>query len=283
MTMNPLDRVGDSVSSTRPPRSARWRNEDGVALIIALMSMMLMLALGIALVLTTTTETSIAANFRDGGEALYAADAGVERVMQDLLTVSDWNKVLQGTIQSAFIDGAPSGTRTLGDGTAIDLAQATSMINCGKTTACGASEMNAFTDERPWSTNNPRWQLYAYGPLEDILTGSTAASINSQMYVIVWIGDDPSENDDDPTTDGNASTNPGSGVLALRAEAFGPGGAHRVIETTVARTDTTEIERGYTGQRGQDEQNRRARKAAIQTPGKSLSRQEMNISSGVLQ
>jgi hypothetical protein len=39
-----------------------------------------------------------------------------------------------------------------------------------------------------------------------------------------------------------------------------------VIEVTVARTDTTEIERGYTGQRGQDEQNRRARKAAVQTP-----------------
>ena len=47
-----------------------------------------------------------------------------------------------------------------------------------------------------------------------------------------------------------------------------PGGAHRVIETTIARTDSTELERGYTGQRGQDEQNRRARKASVQNPGR---------------
>jgi hypothetical protein len=46
---------------------------------------------------------------------------------------------------------------------------------------------------------------------------------------------------------------------------------------TLSRTDSTEIERGYTGQRGQDEQNRRARKAAVQTPGGSLSRNELTI------
>ena len=49
---------------------------------------------------------------------------------------------------------------------------------------------------------------------------------------------------------------------------------------TVARTDTTNLERGYTGQRGQDEQNRRARKAAVQTPGKALTQQEMGLSTG---
>ena len=58
--------------------------------------------------MTTMTETMITANYRDGGEAMYAADAGVERVMQDLLTVSDWNRILQGTVQSSFIDGAPA-------------------------------------------------------------------------------------------------------------------------------------------------------------------------------
>jgi hypothetical protein len=50
-----------------------------------------------------------------------------------------------------------------------------------------------------------------------------------------------------------------------------------VIEVTVARTDSTEIERGYTGQRGQDEQNRRARKAAVQTPGKALSNNQISL------
>ena len=53
-----------------------------------------------------------------------------------------------------------------------------------------------------------------------------------------------------------------------------------MIELTLARTDTTELERGHTGQRGQDEQNRRARKAAVQTPGKALTMQTLDLSAG---
>jgi hypothetical protein len=57
------------------------RNERGISLIIALMSTLLLTALGLGLVMITITETMISANFRDGGEAVYAADAGVERVI----------------------------------------------------------------------------------------------------------------------------------------------------------------------------------------------------------
>jgi hypothetical protein len=102
----------------------------------------------------------------------------------------------------------------------------------------------------------------------------------------VWVADDPSENDSLPLKDGepnvDGTQNSGKGVVALLAHAFGPNGVKRVIEVTLARTDTTEIERGYTGQRGQDEQNRRARKAAVQTPGKALTRSEMSLSAGGL-
>ena len=30
-------------------------------------------------------------------------------------------------------------------------------------------------------------------------------------------------------------SNPGAGILQLRSEAFGPGGAHRAVEATIAR------------------------------------------------
>jgi Tfp pilus assembly protein PilX len=257
------------------------RREDGVALLIALMAMLLMSALGLALVLTTTSETLIAGNFRNGQEAAYAADAVIERAMDDLLTVSDWNKLLDGSTQSAFIDGPPSGSRTLLDGSTIDLTQAVNMANCQKVTDCTADEMNANTSERAWGTNNPRWKLYAYGNLQDMLPTGT---INSAYYVMLMVGDDPSESDGDPTKDGaSPDTNKGSGVLAMRAEAFGPRGAHKVLEITLARTDTTQLERGYTGQRGQDEQNRRARKAAVQTPGKALTMQTLTLSTGGVQ
>ncbi len=251
-------------------------SERGVALLIALMAMMLLSALGMGLMLTTSTETLITGNYRDSVEATYAADAAVERVIQDLLIVPDWNDVIAGTKQSAFVDGAPSGTRTLPSGGTVDLTRLTNMLNCGTPSGCTASTMNARTAERPWTLNNPRWQLYAYGPVTDMIETGT---VSSPMYVVVWAADDQSENDNDPTVDGTVITNPGRGVIALRAEAFGPGGAHKVIEVTVAKTDATQLERGYTGQRGQDEQNRRARKAAVQTPGKALSRSEMGTGS----
>jgi hypothetical protein len=93
------------------------------------------------------------------------------------------------------------------------------------------------------------------------------------MYVAVWIGDDPGEVDDNPDMDSN-------GVLMMRAQAFGPAGASSIIEVTLSRTDSSELERGYTGQRGQDEQNRRARKAAVQTPGKALTNSSMSTTTG---
>jgi len=265
------------------------RREDGIAMVIAMMAMLLMTALGVALVLTTSSETMIAGNFRNGQEALYAADAVVERAMDDVLTVPDWNKLLDGTTQSAFVDGAPSGARTLPDGSTIDLTQALNMANCQKVTTCSDTDMNAYTSERPWGVNNPRWKLYAYGNLRDMLPATD--TINSSYYTMVLVGDDPSDNDGNPLLDGvvpcvapangmDGTCNPGTGVLALRAEAFGPRGAHKVIEITIARTDTTELERGYTGQRGQDEQNRRARKAAVQTPGKALTMQTMTLATG---
>jgi hypothetical protein len=258
----------------------KLKDERGAALVTALMAMLLLTALGSALVMTTMTESMIAGNYRSSHEAFYAADAGVERVMDDLLTVPDWNNILKGTVRSAFVDGNPSGNRTLPDGSSIDLTEATNMANCGKITTCSAADMNASTEDRPWGSNNPRWNLYAYGPLTTIVPTGT---VNSSLYVIVWVGDDQSESDNDPTTDGNSQTNPGSGVLALHVEAFGPGGARKIIEVTVAKTNSSQLERGYVGQRGQDEQNRRSRKAAVQTPGTSLTRRTLNNSSGVIQ
>jgi hypothetical protein len=196
--------------------------------------------------------------------------------MQDLLTVPDWNRILDGSVTSSFVDGAPVGQRTLPDGRKLDLTEATNYIRCYKTTSCSDGDMNS-ANIAPWGANNPRWQLYAFGPVSDMLPTDT---INSNMYVIVWAADDPSENDGKPLEDGTTIDNPGRGVISLLAHAYGPDGSERVIEMTVARTNTTEIERGYTGQRGQDEQNRRARKAAVQTPGKALTRQTMDLSSG---
>jgi hypothetical protein len=101
------------------------------------------------------------------------------------------------------------------------------------------------------------------------------------MYVAIWVADDPADGPGDGTQDGNPLVDM-NGTLTLHAEAIGPSGTRKVVEVTVARTSNIEIERGQIAQRGQEELNQRARKAAVQTPGKSLTNMRMNNSTGNL-
>ena len=238
----------------------RLHDERGTALIIALMAMMLLTALGAAVVMVSSTETHISSNYRNSQEALYAADAAVERVVEDLLMAPRWNDILSGTSQSAFVDGSPTLAKTLPGGGTITLTSATAALQSDTDT------LNL------WGANNPQWRLFAWGPLSNMLPNN---QIDSSMYVAVWVADDPAETDGNPLTDGN-------GTLTLHAEAIGPSGTRKVVEVTVARTNSTEIERGQIAQRGQEELNQRARKAAVQTPGKSLTNMRMNTGTGNL-
>jgi hypothetical protein len=89
--------------------------------------------------------------------------------------------------------------------------------------------------------NNPRWQLFVYGPMTQMLPGG---SINSRLYIVAWLADDSSENDNRPLEDGAVDTNPGRGMLAMLVHAYGPGSTLAVIEVTVARIVKTEPQRG---------------------------------------
>jgi hypothetical protein len=254
--------------TTFRPR-ARVSGEEGAALIIALMAMMLLTALAAGVVMVSSTETRIADNYKNSQEALYAADAAVERIVQDLLMVPRWNDILGGTgtagTFSAFIDGTAESSKTLPGGGVIKLC-------CD--TESATAELQSETDTADlWGTDNPQWKLFAWGPLSDMLPNS---QIDSSMYVAVWIADDPADGDGLPGSDTN-------GTLTVHAEAYGPSGTRKVVEVTVARTSSTEIERGQIAQRGQEELNQRARKAAVQTPGKKLDNMRMNTATGSLQ
>jgi Tfp pilus assembly protein PilX len=229
-----------SVAATKQQRAG---DESGIALIVALMAMSFLLALGLALALTTATESRIAGNYRETVEALYAADSAVERAIQDLVSASDWDSVLNGATTSSFIDGSPFGIRVLPDGSAFDLTRATNIVRCDKST-CSQADLIAISEERPWGANNPVWQPYAFGPVADLVSGT----IDSLMYVVVWVADDPSENDNDPLRDGAppaacdidkdpscADDNIGRGIVTMKAQAMGPGGTQRSIEVTLAR------------------------------------------------
>src|ERR1700722_12957237 len=199
------------------------RREDGVALLTAMMATLLIAVLGGAMLLTTSSETIIAANFRASTAEAYAADAALERVMDGLPAIADWSVPAGGLVLSPFADGPPGGQRVLPDGTTIDLDQIVNAANCQKTAACSSSDMDAVTADRPWGSGNPRWVLYGYGPLGGVLP---AGGVASSCYLVVLVG-----------------TAPGwvaqpSAAVALRAEAYGLRGAHKVVEATVARADS---------------------------------------------
>jgi len=210
-----------------------------MALIVALLASLVLSALGLMLLMVTSTETLIAGNYRDGVEALHAADAALERVIADVAPLTDWSTALASpdgvvsAIRSTFGDAALSAEML--DGRTLDLVKTTNRLNCPQvfppsSTACSAAQMNHVSGDRPWGSNNPRWRLYARGWLTALAPGT-----GSPFYIAAWVSDDPAETDGDPARDGIAGGNPGAGVLQLRAEAFGPGGAHRAVEATIGR------------------------------------------------
>ena len=250
--------------------------DNGSGLIVVLVATLVLSSMALALVLLSITETMAASNGRRAAASLYAAHGGIERVLPDLSRLPEWTAVLDGSSASGFVDGAAPGPRVLPDGRSIDLAAIVNLANCGASAPCTAAEMDTVTAERRWGRNNPRWRLFAHGPLRDLagMDGPTP-----DEYVVVLIADDPAENDDDPLRDGRAG-NPGAGVLLLRAEAFGSVAAHRVVEATVARGQPADGEGGYTGQRGQGA-TAAGRSGSIQAPGGAVTRLELAPAGGM--
>src|SRR5687767_6607853 len=137
----------------------RLAAEEGTALVIALMAVLLLSALGAAVIMVTNTETMISSNYRNSQEALYAADAAVERVVQDLLMSPRWNDILGGTTRSAFVDGGMTVEKNLPGGGVMRLDTATAQLQ---------AESDA---QAAWGANNPQWRLFAWGPIASIAPG----------------------------------------------------------------------------------------------------------------
>ena len=180
----------------------RLESERGAALILAFMAMTVLMALGTALVLMTSTDTVIAANFRSSREAFYAAEAVAELAVAELRTSVNWTPFVEGAERSRFVDGAPGGPRSLPGDAPVNLTEIANLANCAVPAPCGGV---------------PRWQLFAYGPLSDALASPGFAVLRRRAH--------------HGRADGG-----GEPLVTIRAEAFGPKGAHHAIEVTLGRS-----------------------------------------------
>ena len=207
----------------------------GVALPAALVIMSIVSAMGLALALTTSYEPLAAANFAANRSARLAAEAGVAVAVHELAGLADWNLALAGLSGSAVLEHGDIDV-DLPDGSRAGLGDLTARATCGRPGPCSDAERTAFTAGRPWGPNNPDWRVFGHGRL-DLLVPDGAGL--PPTVVVVWVADDPAELDGDASTDSGVGPGglwrPGGCVLAVRAEAFGPGFAYGGVVATVAR------------------------------------------------
>ena len=210
--------------------------ESGISLVAVLLAtgFFSTVALGLALLVSTSLRAD--SNYTSAVTMLNGAEAALELAAHDLALEVDWNLVLSGVTQSAFTDGAPSGAKAVPIGGIVNLSAQTNLLNCGMASACTAAQMDAASLDRPWGPNNPRWQPYLFGPLPAL--GALMHGV--PLYAIVWVGDDGSEGDGNPLQDGSTLSDPGRGVVQLRAEIFGAAGARSAVQALVRRVCWTE-------------------------------------------
>ena len=205
--------------------------ERGIAMIMVVLVTTFLSALGLGALLAVFMDRLATGNMAGSVAMLYAAESAIEVAARDLAQIADWDEVLSGDQRSTFTDGLAGGVRDLPGGGVVDLTAATHLLNCGRSANCTTEQMNENSRERPWGLNNPRWQLFAYGPMGQF----TELARPPECYLAVWIADDGREEDEEPLADAAGEHQPGHGIVRVHAEVFGFGGARRAIQAELSR------------------------------------------------
>lgn len=200
------------------PTIRRDRGERGAALITALLVTALLAGLAAVITSVTITETLIAGAQRHAYEAAYAADAALERALQDLSAIPDWTMVLlppPAHLEATFADGLVRAKAP--DGRQLDLAALTLVRQ---------RDSDAREGPAMFGADSPQWRLFAHSAFPAMLPAGVPGQ---PAYVLVWVADDGFDGDGDPSLDANSR-------LLVFADAYGGGGARRSVEAAVGRS-----------------------------------------------
>lgn len=186
----------------------------GAALIITLMLTTLLAFLGGALVFIMDIETATSANHQAAQVLRHAAESGIDCAIAELASLADWSPVPASPGSQALrcLDGTASPQTA--DGTLLDLPRLTGRRQADSDSRYGRP---------PATPDSPQWVLFARGPV-------WAAPGRSRPYILVWVADDVDDGDGQPLWDTN-------GVVMLRSQALGAGGARSAVEAVVARME----------------------------------------------
>lgn len=175
------------------------------------------MGLGLSLALLGSGEATLAARARDAAGAAYAARAGATMAVAELRLQPSWSGVLR---QGAYPELSAAVARMVDSsvnpatpwGAALDLRALTNQLQAETDAAGGPGDPIA-------------WRLFAYAPIGRLLPAGPWV----RYYVAVWVSDDRTDGDGDPSADTNGS-------VLVHAEALGADGARAAVEETVSRT-----------------------------------------------
>jgi hypothetical protein len=190
--------------------SSGARSDEGIAVVLALVVVLLLAALAFATVMTTDVERMSAASEPNRLAVAYAADAALDRAIQELQAPPDWTSALGGGVTSALREGGATMW-----GQSIDLAAMT-------------SELQAETDAaEARGADTTRWQLFLSGTLSAMVPGRPREVL---PYLVAWVGDDLAESDGNPMVDSNRT-------IRVHARAVGPRDARADREAVLRRDE----------------------------------------------
>ena len=179
----------------------------GVGLVIVMMVTLVMVGLTGMVMALISTHTAVAVNYRRSLELLYAAEAALELVVQDLGREGAWEPALRGHPPSRIWLTDPR--VPMADGVVLDFTRVT--LDLQRT--------------RGDATVSSRWHFVGHTPPG---VAMSVGSWNEPQVVAVWLANDVRAIDvdgqnDDPTQ------------LVVYAAAFGSGLSHRAVQATVRR------------------------------------------------
>jgi len=199
------------------PGARAFARDTGSALILVLLLTALLSAAGASVMLMSDIDVLAGANRRDAAEVTYAAEAVAEYAVHTLAGQPDWSAALQGG--AGLIMSGPLAFPPAAGGGLVDLAAQTTEVQ------------RAAYGSGVWGADTPRWQVFGHGiPGLDL----SISGMSPDLYALVWVSDDVTEEDGVATMDGN-------GMIVVRARAFGRRGSQCDVQIVVARTSVPGI------------------------------------------
>ncbi len=191
--------------------------DEGAALLLVMVVVLVLAGMAFAAVLLADLEGVASSNEAHALEVTYAADAAVERVIDDLGAVANWTDALSGAVSSALRD--PDSRPTAPWGTGLDIGAMTAEVQREADAGAGPDQT--------------RWRVFLAGPLAAMVPVAPAAV---SPYVVVWVGDDEADGDGNALVDTDR-------ILRIRARALGPRGMRADREAVVEHMPDTGIVR----------------------------------------